>query len=79
MVKLSGSLHNGAGKSTILKLIYNITRPTRGEITIEGKLSALIEIASGFHPELSGQENVYLKGHCWGIRRAGNHQKSLRA
>src|SRR5689334_7389062 len=45
--------HNGAGKSTILKLLYNITRPTRGEITIEGKLSALIEVASGFHPELT--------------------------
>src|SRR5207244_2003650 len=45
--------HNGAGKSTILKLLYNITTPTRGEITIRGRLSALIEINSGFHPELT--------------------------
>ena len=62
--------HNGAGKSTILKLLYNITRPTRGEITIEGKLSALIEVASGFHPELTGRENVYLNGSLLGMRRA---------
>jgi ABC-type polysaccharide/polyol phosphate transport system ATPase subunit len=62
--------HNGAGKSTILKLLYNITRPTRGEIIIEGKLSALIEVASGFHPELTGRENVYLNGSLLGMRRA---------
>ena len=62
--------HNGAGKSTILKLLYNITRPTRGEITIDGKLSALIEVASGFHPELTGRENVYLNGSLLGMRRA---------
>ena len=62
--------HNGAGKSTILKLLYNITRPTRGEIIIDGKLSALIEVASGFHPELTGRENVYLNGSLLGMRRA---------
>jgi ABC-type polysaccharide/polyol phosphate transport system ATPase subunit len=62
--------HNGAGKSTILKLLYNITRPTRGEITIDGKLSALIEVASGSHPELTGRENVYLNGSLLGMRRA---------
>jgi ABC-type polysaccharide/polyol phosphate transport system ATPase subunit len=62
--------HNGAGKSTILKLLYNITRPTRGEITLEGKLSALIEVASGFHPDLTGRENVYLNGSLLGMRRA---------
>jgi ABC-type polysaccharide/polyol phosphate transport system ATPase subunit len=62
--------HNGAGKSTILKLLYNITRPTRGEIMIDGKLSALIEVASGFHPELTGRENVYLNGSLLGMRRA---------
>ena len=62
--------HNGAGKSTILKLLYNITRPTRGEITIDGKLSALIEVASGFHPDLTGRENVYLNGSLLGMRRA---------
>jgi ABC-type polysaccharide/polyol phosphate transport system ATPase subunit len=62
--------HNGAGKSTILKLLYNITRPTRGEITITGKLAALIEVASGFHPDLTGRENVYLNGSLLGMRRA---------
>ena len=62
--------HNGAGKSTILKLLYNITTPTRGEITIRGRLSALIEIASGFHPELTGRENVYLNGSLLGMKRS---------
>ena len=60
---------NGAGKSTLLKLLSRITAPTRGEITIEGRLSALIEIGSGFHPELSGRENVYLNGAILGMRR----------
>jgi ABC-type polysaccharide/polyol phosphate transport system ATPase subunit len=61
--------HNGAGKSTILKLLSNITSPTSGEITIQGRLSALIEVGSGFHPELSGRENVYLSGSILGMRR----------
>ena len=47
--------HNGAGKSTILKLLANITTPSSGEITINGRLSALIEVGSGFHPELTGR------------------------
>jgi lipopolysaccharide transport system ATP-binding protein len=62
--------HNGAGKSTILKLLYHITTPTRGEITIQGKLSALIEVASGFHPELTGRENIYLNGSLLGMKRS---------
>lgn len=61
--------HNGAGKSTILKLLSNITAPTAGEITINGRLSALIEVGSGFHPELSGRENVFLSGSILGMRR----------
>jgi lipopolysaccharide transport system ATP-binding protein len=61
--------HNGAGKSTILKLLANITLPTEGEIRIAGRLSALIEVGSGFHPELSGRENVYLSGSIMGMRR----------
>ena len=60
---------NGAGKSTILKLLYNITTPSKGEIRIRGKLSALIEVSSGFHPELTGRENVYLNGSLLGMRR----------
>jgi ABC-type polysaccharide/polyol phosphate transport system ATPase subunit len=61
--------HNGAGKSTILKLLSSITSPTSGEITINGRLSALIEVGSGFHPELSGRENIFLNGAILGMRR----------
>ncbi len=61
--------HNGAGKSTILKLLSNITAPTKGEIVINGRLSALIEVGSGFHPELTGRENVFLSGSILGMRR----------
>jgi ABC-type polysaccharide/polyol phosphate transport system ATPase subunit len=61
--------HNGAGKSTILKLLSNITLPTSGEITINGRLSSLIEVGSGFHPELTGRENIYLNGSILGMQR----------
>ncbi len=62
--------HNGAGKSTILKLLAGITRPSAGRIIINGRLAALIEVGSGFHPELSGRENVYLSGSILGMRRS---------
>jgi ABC-type polysaccharide/polyol phosphate transport system ATPase subunit len=61
--------HNGAGKSTILKLLSNVTTPTCGEIAITGRLSALIEVGSGFHQELTGRENIYLSGSILGMRR----------
>jgi ABC-type polysaccharide/polyol phosphate transport system ATPase subunit len=61
--------HNGAGKSTILKLLSRITTPTNGEIMINGRLSALIEVGSGFHPELTGRENIYLNGSILGMTR----------
>ena len=61
--------HNGAGKSTVLKLLSSITAPTSGEIVVDGRLAALIEIGSGFHPELTGRENVYLNGVLLGMRR----------
>jgi lipopolysaccharide transport system ATP-binding protein len=61
---------NGAGKSTILKLITGIMNPTSGRITVHGKLSALIEVGAGFHPDLTGRENVYLNGTILGMRRA---------
>ncbi|HSU32841.1 MAG TPA: ABC transporter ATP-binding protein [Bryobacteraceae bacterium] len=62
--------HNGAGKSTILKLLSNITAPSRGKIRINGRLSALLEVGSGFHPELTGRENTYLSGSILGMRRS---------
>ncbi len=61
--------HNGAGKSTLLKLLSRITAPTEGEIRIRGRLSALIELGSGFHPELTGRENLFLSGAILGMRR----------
>jgi ABC-type polysaccharide/polyol phosphate transport system ATPase subunit len=67
--------HNGAGKTTILKLLSSITAPTEGEITIRGRLAALIEVGSGFHPELTGRENIYLHGAMLGMRRSEIHRK----
>jgi lipopolysaccharide transport system ATP-binding protein len=60
---------NGAGKSTALKLLSRVSTPTHGEILINGRLSALIEVGSGFHPELTGRENIYLSGSIHGMRR----------
>jgi len=61
---------NGAGKSTILKLISRILRPNRGSCELRGRMGALIEIAAGFHPDLTGRENVYLQGAIMGMSRA---------
>jgi ABC-type polysaccharide/polyol phosphate transport system ATPase subunit len=61
---------NGAGKSTLLKLLCGITVPTSGEIRLYGRVAALIEVGSGFHPELTGRENMYLSGSILGMRRA---------
>jgi lipopolysaccharide transport system ATP-binding protein len=61
---------NGAGKSTTLKLLNRILRPTRGSCGLRGRVGALIEVAAGFHPDLTGRENVFLQGAIMGMRRA---------
>jgi lipopolysaccharide transport system ATP-binding protein len=61
---------NGAGKSTTLKLLTRIMRPTRGACSIKGRVGALIEVAAGFHPDLTGRENIYLQGSIMGMSRA---------
>jgi lipopolysaccharide transport system ATP-binding protein len=62
--------HNGAGKSTILKLLSGVLRPTAGTIKVNGSLAALIEVGAGFHPDLTGRENIYLNGAIFGLSRA---------
>jgi lipopolysaccharide transport system ATP-binding protein len=61
---------NGAGKSTILKILSRITRPDRGEVKLYGRVGSLLEVGTGFHPELTGRDNIYLNGAILGMERA---------
>src|SRR5438270_6512538 len=66
---------NGAGKSTLLKILSRITKPTRGHAEIHGSVGSLLEVGTGFHPELTGRENIYLNAAILGMRRAEVEKK----
>ncbi|MGB6016068.1 MAG: ATP-binding cassette domain-containing protein, partial [Nodosilinea sp.] len=66
---------NGAGKSTLLKVLSRITEPTEGRISIKGRVASLLEVGTGFHPELTGRENIYLNGAILGMGKVEIRRK----
>ncbi|MCP5054858.1 MAG: ATP-binding cassette domain-containing protein, partial [bacterium] len=66
---------NGSGKSTLLKIIAGIAHPTHGEISVNGKISTVLDIQSGLHPRLTGHQNIFLKGAIHGLNREEIRQK----
>jgi hypothetical protein len=66
---------NGAGKSTLLKILSRITEPTSGEARIRGRVASLLEVGTGFHPELTGRENIFLNGAILGMTKAESRSK----
>jgi lipopolysaccharide transport system ATP-binding protein len=67
--------HNGAGKSVLLKLLSRVTQPTHGRMELRGQVAPLLEVGTGFHPDLTGRENIYLNGVILGMRRADVHRR----
>ncbi len=66
---------NGAGKSTLLKILSQVTAPSSGRVKIKGRIGSLLEVGTGFHPELTGRENLYLNGAILGMSKAEVNRK----
>ena len=70
---------NGAGKTTLLKILSRITHPTEGEVVLRGRVGSLLEVGTGFHPELTGRENIYFNGAILGMTKQEIEVPSTRA